>query len=83
MSNAEIIELELESGELARFYDTEAACRYMGVSYQTMNRRRDKGWVLPAGKVGISFLYTQARLDECKTLLNLDRKDDHVEITRV
>jgi hypothetical protein len=81
MSNEEDIELELENGDKACFYSTESACQYMGVSYQTMNRRRESGHVKVAGQVGISYLYTKVRLDECYMLLNLDRTDDHVDIT--
>ena len=83
MSNEGDIELELENGDKAVFYSSEAACQYMGVSYQTMNRRRESGHVKVAGQVGISYLYTRPRLDECYMLLNLDRQDEHVEVTRV
>jgi hypothetical protein len=83
MSEEPDIKLEMESGEEALFYSTDAAARYLGVSYQTMNRRRESGHVKEAGQVGISFLYTMPRLDECYMLLNLDRTDEHVEVTRV
>ena len=83
MSNEEDIELELGNGDKAVFYSAEAACQYLGVSYQTLNRYRSTWWVLPAGKVGISYLYTKARLDECRVHKNFDRKDEHVEVTRV
>jgi hypothetical protein len=83
MSNEEDIELELENGDKAWFYSTEAASRYLGVSYQTLNRYRVRGWLKEAGQVGMPYLYTKPRLDECWILKNFDRKDEHVEVTRV